>query len=218
MAARRGPRVTPETVKQVIALRQAGLDWQAIADHSAVEGLDTADRAEAVWDAAMGKLPPSFDLTLEVSRLDRLQRAVWPAAAAGELRAVERALALVAMRERLTAKPQTNDHALQKAFDASVESSTALLDGVDSALVAAGRSIADRVDEAVATGQGQEITKALYLLPHMMNALDRMLATPQSRVKAEAEAEVVKRKLERAAGSSKDEKAANAFKGLRAVE
>jgi hypothetical protein len=39
----------------------------------------------------------------------------------------------------------------------------------------------DRVDEARATGEGQELTKALYLLPHMVNVLRELLATPASR-------------------------------------
>lgn len=76
---------------------------------------------------------------------------------------------------------------LRKAFDASVEAAQALrgegrLDpNLDAGLVEAGRKIADRVDEATATGEGQEVTKALYLVPHLMNVLREMYATPKAR-------------------------------------
>lgn len=79
---------------------------------------------------------------------------------------------------------------LRDAFDASVKAAAAARDeGVldpkrDAALVEAGRKIADRVDEATATGEGQEVTKALYLVPHLMNVLREMYATPKARVDA----------------------------------
>jgi hypothetical protein len=69
---------------------------------------------------------------------------------------------------------------LRDAFDATVKASS-LIQPVDSALLEAGRKIADRVDEATAGGEGQEVTKALYLLPHMMNILREMFATPTAR-------------------------------------
>ena len=83
---------------------------------------------------------------------------------------------------RLRAQAADNDHALTRAFEESVKTSRQLVDGLDDALIAAGRRLAERVDEAVATGDGQEVTKALYLLPHMMNVLREALATPASRL------------------------------------
>ena len=76
---------------------------------------------------------------------------------------------------------------LRDAFDASVVAARAATDEGrldpkrDAALVEAGRKIADQVDEATATGEGQEVTKALYLVPHLMNVLREMYATPKSR-------------------------------------
>ena len=78
------------------------------------------------------------------------------------------------------AEPRLNDHALRIAFDASAEACTKIRP-VDAALLEAGRKIADRVDDATATAEGQELTKALYLLPHLLNVLREMLATPASR-------------------------------------
>lgn len=69
---------------------------------------------------------------------------------------------------------------LRDAFDRTVDASE-LVKPVDAALIEAGRKIADRVDEATATGEGQEVTKALYLVPHVVNILREMLATPAAR-------------------------------------
>lgn len=69
---------------------------------------------------------------------------------------------------------------LTDAFDESVEANR-LVKPVDSALVAAGRTMAERIDDVMATGEGQEVTKALYLMPHLMNILKEMGATPASR-------------------------------------
>src|SRR5690606_33058158 len=59
----------------------------------------------------------------------------------------------------------------RKAFDVTVAANRELHKQIDAALVEAGRKIADRVDEATSSGEGQEVTKALYLVPHMMNVL-----------------------------------------------
>ena len=73
---------------------------------------------------------------------------------------------------------------LREAFDLSVSSNRELIGSLDAALVESGRKIADRVDEATAAGEGQEVTKALYLLPHLMNVLREMYATPKARLEA----------------------------------
>lgn len=69
---------------------------------------------------------------------------------------------------------------LRVAFDQTVEESDQL-ESVDAALIAAGRTIADRVDDAVANCEGPELTKALYLMPHLVNILRELLATPAAR-------------------------------------
>lgn len=72
---------------------------------------------------------------------------------------------------------------LREAFDRSVKANQQLVDQLDDALTAAGRKIADQVDEAVDIG-GQDATKALYLVPHLMNVLREMYATPKARLDA----------------------------------
>lgn len=73
---------------------------------------------------------------------------------------------------------------LRDAFDRSVKADAQLVDSLDDALVEAGRKIADRVDAAMDLGEGQEVTKALYLVPHLMNVLREMYATPKARLDA----------------------------------
>lgn len=70
------------------------------------------------------------------------------------------------------------------AFEKTVRANQELVGDLDAAVTEAGRVIAARVDEAVESGEGQEVTKALYLLPHLMNVLREMYATPKSRLEA----------------------------------
>lgn len=70
------------------------------------------------------------------------------------------------------------------AFASTVGANRELVGGLDDALVEAGRTIAERVDEAISEGAGQEVTKALYLVPHLMNVLREMYATPKARKEA----------------------------------
>lgn len=71
---------------------------------------------------------------------------------------------------------------IREAFDRSVGGNQQVVPNVDDALVAAGRAIADQIDYAQANLTGSDLTKALYLTPHLMNVLREMYATPKSRV------------------------------------
>lgn len=166
----------PELAKTVLEMRRAGVTFDVIAERLHI----TAKSAKALFDTALGSYDPAYTAALEADRLDRLHLAVWPAAARGDVQAVDRVLKISERRDKVLAEPRENDHALRNAFDASAATSTQV-QAVDAALMESGRKIADRVDEAVASGEGQEVTKALYLLPHMVNVLREMLATPASR-------------------------------------
>jgi len=80
--------------------------------------------------------------------------------------------------------PEFESQSLREALDASIEINRQLLPE-DAGLVAAARAVADRIDVAVAEADGQELTKALYLIPHVTNLLREMLATPLARSKAD---------------------------------
>jgi len=172
---------SPELAQKVLNLRRGGLHFDVIADQLGL----TATAAKALFDQAMAEHDPEFQRALETDRLDRLHAALWPRAVKGELDAVDRVLRISERREKVAAVPKVNEHSLRKAFDQSAKTSAELNPDWDAALVEAGRKIADRVDEAVATGEGQELTKALYLIPHLNNVLREMLATPASRTNAQ---------------------------------
>lgn len=86
------------------------------------------------------------------------------------------------------------DSTVRAAVDKSIEINRQLLPE-DAGLVAAARAVADRIDAAIAEESGQELTKALYLIPHVTNLLREMLATPAARLNAKVTKEVPGGKL-----------------------
>ena len=68
---------------------------------------------------------------------------------------------------------------LRDAFDATTKACSQV-QPVDAALVEAGRKIADQID-SVEDLEGEPVTKALYLMPPLVNILKEMLATPAAR-------------------------------------
>lgn len=66
-------------------------------------------------------------------------------------------------------------------FEETVAATKSLDVKVDAALIAAGRTICRQVQDVLESGTSLEQTKALYLLPHLVNILREMEATPKSR-------------------------------------
>lgn len=67
---------------------------------------------------------------------------------------------------------------------ASVEAAVAAMPWLhpsDIAAVDLARAYADRIDEALEFGEGQEVTKALYLGPHLLNTLRALGGAPAER-------------------------------------
>jgi hypothetical protein len=69
---------------------------------------------------------------------------------------------------------------LLDAYDRAIKANKQVTT-IDAAAVEAGRTIARQIDHAVETMAGQDLTKALYLTPHLMNVLKELLATPAAR-------------------------------------
>lgn len=67
---------------------------------------------------------------------------------------------------------------LLDAYNASVKDNQSVDPKVDKALVESGRTIARQIDFAVDHLEGQDVTKALYLMPHLVNILKELRATP----------------------------------------
>lgn len=196
--------------RKCLELWRAGATFEAIA--AQVKGGITPEEVADACLRAMQRSPQVSQVELrqlEVDRLDRLQMALWPRAVRGELAAVKSYLDIAAMRTKLRAESRPNEQLLLKAYDQAVSSSDAVGD-VDAALVASGRAIAERIDAAVAAGEGQEVTKALYLTPHMVNILRELLATPASRAALEASA--------KGARGAEEEGTSGRLAKLRAVE
>lgn len=82
---------------------------------------------------------------------------------------------------------------LVASVDAAVAQMT-WLKATDRAAVDLALTYAARIDAALADGEGQEVTKALYLGPHLLNTLRALGGTPSER-KALAVEEVVGGKL-----------------------
>jgi len=98
---------------------------------------------------------------------------------------------------------------VRAAVDESIRINRQLLPE-DAGLVAAARAVADRIDDAIATESGSELTKALYLIPHVTNLLREMLATPAARLNAKVNKEVPGGKLGQLRGIAGGKSAAGA--------
>lgn len=72
---------------------------------------------------------------------------------------------------------------LRREVDASIAAMGWLVDA-DKGTVALARVYADRIDEALETGAGVEVTKALYLGPHLLGTLRALGGTPEGRLLA----------------------------------
>lgn len=171
----------PDLARKVWGLRRAGVQFDVIAEQLAI----TPTAAKALFNVLLNTYEPGVSRALEADRLDRLHAAIWSAAASGDLAAVDRVIRISERRDKVLAEPRTNDHALTTAYENALATSDHVQD-VDGALIEAGRTIARRVDEAIATGDGLETTKTMYLLPHLTNVLRELLATPASRANVES--------------------------------
>lgn len=183
----------PTNARKAVELRLAGIGYPQIA---AQVGYPDAASAAAAILAEMGMLveTPEQARQQELARLDAMLASVWANARKGEPASVDRVLRLTARRGQLLGIKLDGDGDLRREFEASVVASKSIRP-VDSALIEAGRKIADRIDDAIATCEGVELTKALYLMPHLVNILRELLATPQSRKIAGMSEEVVRGKL-----------------------
>lgn len=114
----------------------------------------------------------------ELERIDALYRAAYPQAIQGDLKAIDSCNTLSERRMRILDKPDDG-----AAITSNYEATVAALDTTeaDAAVIASGRAIARQIDYSLQHGTGQEVTKALYLVPHLMNVLRELGATPAAR-------------------------------------
>ena len=73
---------------------------------------------------------------------------------------------------------------MERSLQESVQAAVSLmgwLKPTDGAAVDLALTYAARIDEALETGEGVEVTKALYLGPHLLNTLRALGGTPAER-------------------------------------
>ena len=125
---------------------------------------------------------PAVVRALELDRLDRIHQGVWLKAVKGDLSAVDRIVRLAELRVRLAGSP--GEARMVAAFEETV--SLLELKPEDAAAIAAGRRIAEKIDAASAGVDALAETKSLYLIPHLMNVLRELGATPGARAALQA--------------------------------
>lgn len=125
----------------------------------------------------------------ELERIDALYRAAYPQAIQGDLKAIDSCNTLSERRMRILDKPDDS-----ATITSNYEATVAALDTTeaDAAAIASGRAIARQIDYSLQHGTGQEVTKALYLVPHLMNVLRELGATPAARGNIQNAAKEVK--------------------------
>lgn len=125
----------------------------------------------------------------ELERIDALYRAAYPQAIQGDLKAIDSCNTLSERRMRILDKPDDG-----AAITSNYEATVAALDTTeaDAAVIVSGRAIARQIDYSLQHGTGQEVTKALYLVPHLMNVLRELGATPAARGNIQNAAKEVK--------------------------
>lgn len=178
----------------VVERHLAGLPPNKIAEEL---GIKVTEVKRLIKVAITARVPTS-DLSdqqrTELARLDTMLFALWPRASNGTWEAIDRVLAIMERRERI-ANPKRNTHVLRKSFDEAVATSTEVK-SVDVGVIELGRQYCDAIDQAMAFSKGEELTKALYLGPHVLGVLKELLATPAAREAAgKNEVATVGRKL-----------------------
>lgn len=129
--------------------------------------------------AAHNGKDPGTARQVEVERLDAIYQQIYPLALQGDLKAVDQCVRIGEQRLRLMDAPTKARHGLVKAYEETVQALD--LADEDKAVVQTGRMVAGQIDYAVTHGAGIEVTKALYLVPHLMNVLQALGATPEAR-------------------------------------
>ncbi|OFS67525.1 MULTISPECIES: hypothetical protein [Trueperella] len=173
-----------------LSLFKAATPLTVIRDNLGFRSVTSAQAAinRALEAAERGKTIETLN-RLESERLDDLYRSVYPRAVKGDMAALDRALKISELRARMVSDPATAPDSILDAFDRTVDCLDHIdAGGKDEAVVATGRALARQIDFAIHHGTGQEVTKALYLVPHLMNVLTALGATPDARKEVKASA------------------------------
>ncbi len=142
---------------------------------------------KSATDAILRAVRSGFTTTLaadefrakEVAMLEDLHQQIYPKALKGDSDMLDKVLKIADLRYKLRAEPDRADGKLLPAFEDMVENLTAA--PVDSTILQAGRELCKQIDFTLKHGTPFEVTKALYLMPHLVNILRELQATPSAR-------------------------------------
>jgi hypothetical protein len=161
-------------------LHLAGITTGKIAEQLGITPVVAKKAVAAGLAERAGTADASEEVLTEIARIDAMIAGQWARARRGDKDAVDRVLKLGERREKL-ARPRRNEHQLRGGIDRTIESSKVLIPTLDAGLIDSTRTLADHIDHVLANGTDLEVTKALYLMPHLKNYLESMLATPAAR-------------------------------------
>jgi hypothetical protein len=134
-----------ERRKQLVQMKLAGVDWATIADRC---GYNSPEYAQTDWQRlrnnTRAELRTSVEEArwLEVSRLDRLQAAVWPKALKGDTKAADTAHRLIVSRCKILGLEAPTQIQLSARMDLE---STLVAEAVVAAIDALGLAPSQRV-------------------------------------------------------------------------
>lgn len=166
---------------QAVELHLAGIPVGTIAEQLKVTEAAAKKAVQAGLAERVGKVADTSDAVLtEIARIDAMIAGQWARARRGDKDAVDRVIKLGERREKL-ARPRRNPHQLRAGVDQSVSASKALIPTLDAGIIDLARTVADHIDHVLANGTDLEVTKVLYLTPHLKGYLAEMLATPAAR-------------------------------------
>lgn len=166
--------------RQIMELHLAGIPTGKIAEQVGLSAPATRRVISTGLAERGGPEDLPDDARTELARIDGMIAAIWAQARRGNLDAIDRVARLNERREKV-ARPRINDHRMRTAVDTTVDASREVNRVLDAAVIGGAQLFADQLDEALANGNSVEVTKALYLMPHLKNFLEAMLATPQAR-------------------------------------
>jgi hypothetical protein len=173
--------MTSENDNRAFELRRAGVSLGMIRDRLEFRSIRNVEAAigRARTAAGITDADPVAVRDGELDRLDRVMQPFWAKALGGDAQALDRVLRISEMRVRLAGWRAADATALQDALAVTVAALT-LTDADRTAVVACERIVA-QIDAAVTSGDNLAATKALYLIPHLVNLLRELGATPAAR-------------------------------------
>lgn len=162
-------------------LYQQGLPMEKVAREAGFTSATTATAAVKRVLLKRGTITdPDLVRMAAMDRLDRLLEVAWPEAARGDLDSIKAVQDIEERRLRLLALAATSDSGpMMKAVD---ETLAALkLEPADAAACAAARRLAIQLDASATVLDPTVQTKAAYMMPHLINVLRELGATPAAR-------------------------------------